>query len=270
LGDAVQTYTDGTNSITIQHRGFDNARVAEKWAREHFVTPDQVFVTGSSAGAYGALFNGVWLEQTYPASDFSVLGDAGNGVITDDFRMNYFPNWNVNANLPTNVPQLTELTVPAATTAAANFYPRTRWAHYATAYDGGTGGQTGFYNIMLNPGNVGAWLNWWNASCDWNSMMLSQAQTTSDGITTMPNKNYHYYVGTGSRHTMFGSSKVYTDTTGGVPTIVDWINLMLNNDPSWSDVVASNFGLLLPGDPQPSPLAEPFEQMGSDVVVNCP
>ena len=32
-----------------------NAQVVEKWAREHFVTPEQVFVTGSSAGAYGAI-----------------------------------------------------------------------------------------------------------------------------------------------------------------------------------------------------------------------
>ena len=34
-----------------------NARVVEKWAREHFVIPEQVFVTGSSAGAYGASSN---------------------------------------------------------------------------------------------------------------------------------------------------------------------------------------------------------------------
>jgi len=28
--------------------------------------------------------------------------------------------------------------------------PHHHWAHYSTAYDGGAGGQTGFYNLMLN------------------------------------------------------------------------------------------------------------------------
>ena len=91
LGDAEATYTSGANSVTIQHRGFANAKVAEKWAREHFVNPEQVFVTGSSAGAYGALLHGAWLERVYPASDINVLGDAGNGVITEDFRTVKFP-----------------------------------------------------------------------------------------------------------------------------------------------------------------------------------
>ena len=87
--------------------------------------------------------------------------------------------------------------------------------------------------------------------------------------------NYRYYIGTGSRHTMYGSNKVYTDTTGGVPTLVDWVNATLASSPpsgnnsAWTNVECTNCGLLLPGDPQPSPLAPPFEQAGSDVVVQC-
>jgi len=272
LGDAEATYVDGSNSVTIQHRGFANAKVAEKFAREHFVNPDQIFITGSSAGAYGALLHAAWLHRVYPASDISVLGDAGNGVITEDFRMNHFPAWGVNQNLPPNVPGLTDLTVPETTVLAATTFPRTRWAHYTSAYDGGTGGQTGFYNIMLNPDDIGLWLNWWSASCAWNSIMRAQAQATF-AATATPD-NYRYYIGTGSRHTMFGSSKVYTDTTGGVPTIVDWINAMLNNTPDWVNVEATNSGLLLPGDPQPSPLQAPFALdppgIGPDVKITCP
>jgi hypothetical protein len=239
--------------------------VVEKWAREHFVNPEQVFVTGSSAGAYGALLHGVWLHPVYPASDISVLADGGNGVITEDFRMNYFPNWNVDANLPPDV-GLTELTVPTATVAAANFYPQSKWAHYTSAFDGSTGGQTGFYNVMLNPGNVGAWLSWWNASCEWNSLMRQQAIDTYNDAPA----NYRYYIGTGSRHTVWGSNKVYTDTSGGVPTLVDWINAMISDGPGWTNVEATNSGLLLSGDPRPDPLAPPFQQVGPDVVITCP
>ena len=34
--------------------------------------------------------------------------------------------------------------IPAYTEFVAQRFPDTRWAHYATAYDGGLGGQTGF------------------------------------------------------------------------------------------------------------------------------
>ena len=150
---------------------------------------------------------------------------------------------------------------------------RRRWAHYATAFDGGTGGQTGFYNVMLNNNNpldsahlVGRQLRRSTRS------MRQQVQATAAAVTR---RNYRYYIGTGSRHTMWGSNKVYTDTTGGVPTIVDWVNAMLAssppmaNDPAWTNVECTNCGLTLPGDPKPNPLALPFTQVGSDVVIDC-
>jgi hypothetical protein len=66
----------------------------------------------------------------------------------------------------------------------------------------------------------------------------------------------------------------YSDTSGGVPTIVDWVNAMLasspgNPSPAWTDVEANPENVLLPGDPRPSPLMPPFVMSGSDVVVDC-
>jgi len=276
FGDSDKQYSP---SLLIHHHGYDNARIAEKWAREHFLNPDVVFVTGSSAGAYGAWFHAPLLEAVWPASQFHVLADAGNGVITTDFLKNFFPNWNFTANLPKNIPGVVQsiknLTgIPAYTEAVAKFFPTTTWAHYATAYDGGEGGQTGFYNLMLNNNNLSGAVNWWTGSCQFNQVMTQQVQDTATALTAT--NNYRYYIGTGSRHTMWGSDKVYGDTTGGVPTLVDWVNATLNSsppsniDPGWTDVECTNCGLLLPGDPQPSPLQSPFVQVGSDVVVQCP
>ncbi len=95
FGDAAQDYPAVTTpasfpAIHVEHRGYDNSRIAEKWAREHFVSPDQIFVTGSSAGAYGAWFNAPLHEMVWPAAQFQVLADAGNGVITQDFLQNDF------------------------------------------------------------------------------------------------------------------------------------------------------------------------------------
>jgi hypothetical protein len=278
-GDAEQDYDnyDGT-PIHVVHHGFHNAKVAEKWAREHFVNPEMVFVTGSSAGSYGALFNAPLLEKVWPASQFRVLGDAGNGVITQDFLLNEFPNWNFSANLPKYIPGVigsfsgdNPTGMVGYIEAVAAYFPNTNWAHYATAFDGGMGGQTGFYHVMVNQSRIFDWPNWWESSCDWNQLMVQQANDTY-GAVAAGTKNYHYYIGTGSRHTMWGSNKVYTDTTGGVQLIVDWINDMLTGGPGWGNVQASPFNLLLSGDPQPSPLVEPFESSdgGVTVTVNCP
>lgn len=271
FGDAAQNYP-----LHVEHRGFHNARVVEKWAREHFVNPDAIFVTGSSAGAYGAWFHGPLLHQVWPASKFSVLADAGNGVLTQQFLDENFPHWNFEANLPTGYPGLQEVLhdgsgIPGYTKVVAGLFPNTTWAHYTTAFDGGTGGQTGFYNIMLNNnGPIGA-LTWWNGSCAFNDQMRAQVLDTASAIPS----NYRYYIGTGSRHTMFGTNRVYTSTAGGVPLLVDWVNAMLASDgqhpdPAWTNVECTNCGRLLSGDPAPNPLVTPFIQNGPNVDIVCP
>lgn len=306
-GDAEQDYDnfDPAHPLHVVHNGFHNAKVAEKWAREHFVNPDMVFVTGSSAGAYGAVFNAPLLQKVWPASQFRVLGDAGNGVITQEFLKNEFPNWNFSANLPTYIPGVVGSFSGTSPTgmvgyieAVAAYFPKTSWAHYATAYDGSQGGQTGFYNVMVSD-TYQDWPNWWKSSCEWNTAMVQQANDTYTAVHATPADNYRYYIGTGSRHTMWGSDKVYTDTTGIVPpvTIVDWINAMLTGT-GWGNVPAdpSNIPLLnvlLPGDPEPDGTCSnpphischfdtdcgpgntcsapnPFQVSGSDVIVNCP
>lgn len=300
FGDNRPFYA-GPSGGSVSHKGWHNARTAEKWAREHFLAPDEVFVTGSSAGAYGAFFNAPLNREVWPDSKFSVLGDAGNGIITSSFLTNEFNQWNFVAHLPTNIPgvseSITEGTgIPAYTKAVADYYPDVAWGHYSSSYDGGTGGQTGFYNVMknLHPANVLEWINWWHKSCEWNGLMVQQAHDTAAAVPS----NYRYYIGTGSRHTMYGSNKVYTDTTGNVPTIVDWINAMRDRTPAWTNVECdspTSCGTTLPGDPLPTirqceggtndgatcstnadcnstvcGYENPFSVSGGDVVITCP
>jgi hypothetical protein len=265
FGDAAQDYPPH-----VEHRGYQNSRIVEKWAREHFVNPDQVFVTGSSAGAYGAWFNAPLHHEVWPASRFQVLADAGNGVITTDFLQNEFNNWDFRKNIPPTIPGVLESIddgtgIVGYTKAVTSFFPHTRWAHFSAAFDGGSGGQTGFYNVMLNDNNPLAALTWWEGSCAFNAKMREQALETAAAVPS----NYRYYIGTGSRHTMWGSNKVYTDTTGGVPLLVDWVAAMLDGTPAWTNVEAEDSGLLLPGDVRPSPLQPPFFQVGPDVKIIC-
>ncbi|MCW5890891.1 MAG: hypothetical protein KIT14_10090 [bacterium] len=266
FGDAAQDYP-----LHVEHRGWHNSRIAEKFAREHFVNPEQIFVTGSSAGAYGAWFNGAVHHQVWPASEFQILADAGNGVITRDFLENEFPNWNFAAHIPDDIPGVQESLVdgtgiPGYTKAVTSYFPETRWAHYTTAFDGGSGGQTGFYNVMLNDNNPAAALTWWGGSCAFNARMREQALATAAAVPS----NYRYYIGTGSRHTIWFNNKVYSDTTGGVPVFLDWIGGMLHGTPAWTNVECTDCGKLLPGDPRPPTIpTPPFFQVGPDVKIVC-
>jgi hypothetical protein len=267
------------------------------------VNPSDVFVTGSSAGAYGATMHAISLNEVYPASSINMLADAGNGVITQAFLEEQFGNWGVEQNLP-DVPGIgdvptTEQSIPSIITAAARFYPRANWAHYTTAYDGGTGGQTGFYHVMRNPNPI-VWEYWWQSSCAFDAAMRQQALETEAAVS-LENDNYRYYIASGSAHTAFGNPRVYDDTTGGVPPLVDWIKAMIDDTPAWTSVEADPSNVLFPGvcsaasdnpgercsldadcpngecrgdDPKPEPLQPPFEMVGSgpdaSVVVSCP
>jgi hypothetical protein len=288
FGDAAQDYVSGPDDqepLHVEHRGFHNAKVAEKWAREHFLAPDAVFVTGSSAGAYGAWFHAPLLHDVWPSAQFHVLADAGNGVITEEFLSDYFPNWNFEANLPDDLPGVREVFedgtgIPGYTKVVAREFPATNWAHYSTAFDGGSGGQTGFYNIMLNDDPRGA-LTWWEASCRFTTVMRSQVEDIYDVVP----RNYRYYIGTGSRHTIWGSNKVYgvEDPDEDDPEdqkitsdllVLDFVNAMLDSgpegrSPDWSNFDCEDCGLVLPGDVRPNPLTAPFEMVGGDVRIVC-
>ncbi len=72
------------NHWTIRHRGKVNFRVVLQWIQDTFTTaPDKIFVTGSSAGAYGALMNFPDIRDAYPSSTAYCFPDAGNGITPD-------------------------------------------------------------------------------------------------------------------------------------------------------------------------------------------
>ena len=272
-GDTEVEYQFGATTATIHHKGAINAMAAESWIAEHFSGPEQVFVTGSSAGAYGAVTHSVRLQELFPDAQFDVVGDGGNGVVTQDFLVNYLSTWGIEKHLPEEVPELDvplgELDMSGVYEAIARAYPNGRFATYTAAFDGGGGAQTFFYHIMKNAEDTAAWGAWWESSCEWNSMMRELNLATAAAVP-----NFRYYVGVGSAHTIWGRDKLYTDTTGGVPAFVDWIDTMLyGSDEEWGNVECTNCGMLLEGDDRPNPPAAPFVDTdgdGSADMIDCP
>lgn len=235
---------DNFSDYNIWHHGRHNAAVAEQWAREHVLDPDTVVAAGSSAGSYGAIYNaGILMLNVWPQAQFNVIGDAGVGVITQEWIDQSFENWNAQANIPKGIEafkgDITELSAVDLWLEVANHFPQHRFAQYQSAYDGTSGGQSGFFNIMANlppPATVIAeWTNWWNLTCEWNACMRLFNQTIQDEIL---GDNYRYYIGAGSRHTIWGSDKIYKDTAGGVPTFLSWVNEMFDHSDTvgWDSV----------------------------------
>jgi hypothetical protein len=297
-GDNKALYLSGPpyGNQTIQHKGYVNAKSVEKFAREHFLIPNEVFVTGSSAGAYGAVLHGILLHEVFPTATFNVVGDAGNGVITQSFLVNNLDqSWHVEQNLPTYIPELdtdiTQLTIADLYVAGANHYASrgSRFGQYTAAWDGGPGSQIFFYNVMVN--GIGDNGNWWHSACPWNTLMQQYTQDAETGATT---GNYRSYVGPGSRHTIYGSNRVYTETHGVPQTFVSWLNDMRSGGP-WTSVLCSDCSLLgacdgaspspgascqhnaecspgvcTPIDVRPAPGVNPPNPFLADGFVSCP
>jgi len=272
-GDNEVTYRFNDQNLRIRHRGSHNALVAEKWARDHFVDPEQVFMTGSSAGAYGAIASSAhMMEFAYQSSEFVVLGDAGNGVVTEEFLAEDLENWNLLSSVPDWIPALD---VPVEQLSLADlyielglFYPDNRFGTYTSAYDGGSGGQTGFYNIMLNDGNPVGGAVWWAASCAWNDEMRAL-----NAISVERAPNYRFYVGPGSSHTMWGRPRVYEEVEIGQPRIVDWVTAMVDGSAGWVNTECADCGVtfdFMNGDNDPLPPELPTEPFDETGTIVCP
>jgi hypothetical protein len=244
-GDNINVYGSGIG----RHFGRVNAKVAERFAREHFVDPDEVFVTGSSAGSYGAIMNSYWLmRDVWPNAEYAVLGDAGVGVITQKFLNDYIDNWGVAKNFPSDLPGVAlpvqSLSLVDLIDGLAQKYPNNRFAIYDTSYDGGSGSQCNFFQVMRHPNSLADWGNWWQSACMWNACMR---EFKAENFSRAPT-NYRYFTGAGTRHTVFGSDKVYTETKStrsdnnvGM-TVAEWVQAMIDGSSDWVNVDCNNPG----------------------------
>lgn len=210
----------GLPSFTLQHRGFDNFMSVLAWMKASGDKPQQILVTGSSAGGYGATANFPWIAEIFKSARVSLLADASQGVTTTAFD-NGDPgrnSWN---------PQLAPWVFGAAPSTVsggdlirvlADAYPQNKIAQFTTPQDGV---QIGFYGVMkqfYGPGGSCP-----SPAADWNQQMLADLQLYG---SSMP--NYRHYVAAGTYHTIMRSPLYYTEASAGEP-FADWLGNMLKN-----------------------------------------
>lgn len=210
-GSNTARYTDPDTGepYTIAHRGSDNFRVILRWMKDHITQPHHILVAGSSAGAYGATTQYARIREAYPRGRAIMMGDAGQGVMTQDFLNQRSRSWRF--DLPRGVlargEEVTESTDIVSRLAAR--YPNDRFGQYTTAQDIT---QSSFYALM------GAE----NACIAWTERM------TRDLTRRQSAPNFRSYLAAGETHSILRQARFYTEQSGGEP-LVTWFTAMLSD-----------------------------------------
>lgn len=213
-GNATTTYGSGANEITIEHRGGVNARAVLDWAAEEFSGPDQIFVTGCSAGAYGSILWAPEILERFPDAQLTQMGDSGAGIITDEFFSDSFPSWNALDSFPAFIPTLDPATNDIEGLNAsdlygriAQHYPDIVFSQYHTAYDN----NQAFYFSAMGGGDQFAWSEQMYERMDY-------AESLADNVTT--------FIAPGERHCIVVFDAFYEVESNGV-RLVDWVNQLI-------------------------------------------
>jgi hypothetical protein len=214
-GDSVSVYNEGqANEITINHKGAVNSRAVLDWVYANFEEPEQIMVTGCSAGAYGAALWSAFVMEHYPTSQVFQFGDSGAGIITEEFFRDSFPSWQAELAFPTFIPELDPDEVDILDTALPDLYAgianhfTDQWtSQYNTTFDW----NQHFYYQAMGGGPVE----------EWSEKMLAFV----DEIETRA-ENFAAFIAPGDQHCILPYENFYTVEANGVK-LTDWLDELL-------------------------------------------
>ncbi len=221
-GTQDKTYTDaqGMNPLVIHHRGAVNATAALNYLYANETAPEKVFVTGESAGGYGAAMWAPYVRKQYGAGTHVYeLSDSSAGVLADGFFSTLQSAWNFQPTLPSFVPAFADPTkvktivdlFNGASAYGATTTPTLNFSMYNPAYDET---QVKFYALQQSGVTPQSW----------SAKMREHVVTIKASAPA-----FRAYTAAGSVHTIMLSNTFYTDRIDGV-SMHDWVAKMVNND----------------------------------------
>ncbi len=217
-GDASTTYEGDRLPITVNHRGAANARVVLDWVYDNVLDPEQVFVTGCSAGSYGSIGWSAYLMEHYTDTPIIQFGDSGAGVITETFFRDSFPSWNAEAMLPDWLPGLDPATVDIFELELADVYevigaayPNNVVSQYNTTFDNN---QTFYYEAMGGEGGAAGW---------------SERMETSRDRIVGSTPNYRAFQAPGEQHCIIIQENFYEVEANGT-RLVEWLQDLVDGE----------------------------------------
>jgi hypothetical protein len=230
-GSSTQTFTLPTElatadktEITVEFNGFNNASGVLEWVYGNYTEPEQVFVTGCSAGGYGAIFHSANIMNNYTDTRVVMLADASSGVTPKAWEG--LVTWNTFDGMPEFIESLATVTREKYSTAyhiqqMAKTFPNNTFAEYNTFLDQV---QVGFYAFQT--GRVVDASNFAQIAPEWSKGLI---ENTARLDVTSP--NYHWYMAGGTVHCITPLPEAYTYSVQGV-RFVDWVGSLLDGSVS--------------------------------------
>ncbi len=218
-GNNTQVYAPGPGSFTIEHKGAVNARSVLDWIYEEFNRPEQIVVTGCSAGSYGSVMWSAYLQEQYPDAQMLQFGDSGAGVITESFFNDSFPQWNAEEAFPGWIPSLDPESNDIFDKELADLYvgigdqyPGAKMSQFNTIADD----TQVFYFEQMGGGGGALWTERMLAS-------IANIEARTD--------NFCSFTAPGDRHCIITRDALYDVESDGV-LLIDWLDdLLLEEQP---------------------------------------
>lgn len=200
---------DGDTPLTIRFHGYDNATAVLDWTQGNYPDAERVFVAGTSAGSYGALFNAPRIFDAWPNAARWVLGDAGVGVTPAGW--DGLDQWGLADHLPDGLEPAGPGAGVMSSIAAyiANTYPDAQVAQFTNVADRT---QAAFYTLM------GGEARGWTAS-------MRAELAALDGMD-----NARVFVAPGAEHGILPRPELYTLRADGV-SFSEWLTNWLAGKP---------------------------------------
>ncbi len=199
VGDRTVAYTP---TLTVQHKGYRNAKAALEWVYQNFPEADKVLVSGCSAGSYGAIMHANSIFSRYPNALRRLIGDSGVGVIMPQW--DGLERWGFYENLAQELPELADVArdpfiINQLYAANSKRHPEALLTQFTTAADGV---QVFFYGLQ---GGV-----------DWQAGMYARLEA----LEALP--NFRAFISGGTAHCILPYDRFYTYQADGVP-FRDWV-----------------------------------------------
>ena len=220
LGNVSATYqapaTDDheAHEVTVEHKGVVNAMAALDWTFAAFEAPEEVFVTGSSAGSIPSPFYAHLVKKQYPSARVTQLGDGSGGYRRTGQASLPHVQWGTLAELTPHLPYFADMAdenfnYEKLYIAAAKANPDIMFSQYDAAEDGV---QRRFLSI---------------SGADATSL-LPLLDANRDDIRAEV-ENFRAFTVGGDSHTILGRDEFYTYRVGEV-TFRDWLAALIQGD----------------------------------------
>ncbi len=202
------------DTIDVYFKGHHNTQLVLDWVYENFAEPEQIVVSGCSAGGYGAVSQAPYIMEHYAGIPAVMIADSSHGARVPEW--NGLATWGTVDNLPAFMTDMADITLENYDTSlhvelSAEYFSDNQFAQFNSYLDGV---QIGFFGTLQGydlsfDNEVAEVASQWSGILFGNILSLSQLD------------NFKYYTAGGTQHCLVNSDLFYAYDQSGV-IFADW------------------------------------------------